>query len=96
MTFDPMIITWDMLGFIGDYCGKIQLNSDKVRQELQYQNKMGLRYWLTQQRVEVLINRYQQHVNIADIDAILKDVSVTETIISCQNINLKTTIFSVL
>ena len=28
--FDPMIITWDMLGLIGDYCGKIQLNSDKV------------------------------------------------------------------
>ena len=25
MTFDPMIITWDMLGLIGDYCGKIQL-----------------------------------------------------------------------
>ena len=23
MTFDPMIITWDMLGLIGDYCGKI-------------------------------------------------------------------------
>ena len=32
MTFDPMIITWGMLGLIGDYCGKIQLNSDKVRQ----------------------------------------------------------------
>ena len=32
MTFDPMIITWDMLGLIGDYCDKIQLNSDKVRQ----------------------------------------------------------------
>ena len=31
MNFDPMIITWDMLGLIGDYCGKIQLNSDKVR-----------------------------------------------------------------
>ena len=25
MTFDAMIITWDMLGLIGDYCGKIQL-----------------------------------------------------------------------
>ena len=23
MTFDQMIITWDMLGLIGDYCGKI-------------------------------------------------------------------------
>ena len=23
-----MIIAWDMLGLIGDYCGKIQLNSD--------------------------------------------------------------------
>ena len=32
MTFYPMIITWDMLGLIGDYCDKIQLNSDKVRQ----------------------------------------------------------------
>ena len=31
MTFDPMIITWDMLGLIGDYCGKIQLNLDEVR-----------------------------------------------------------------
>ena len=30
MTFDPMVITWDMLGLIGDYCGKIQLNSDEV------------------------------------------------------------------
>ena len=41
MTFDQMIITWDMLGLIGDYCGKIQLNSDKVRPstELHYQNK---------------------------------------------------------
>ena len=26
MTFDPMIIMWGMLGLIGDYCGKIQLN----------------------------------------------------------------------
>ena len=32
MTFDPLIVAWDMLGLIGDYCGKIQLNSDKVRQ----------------------------------------------------------------
>ena len=32
MTFDPMIVVWDMLGLIGDYYGKIQLNSDKVRQ----------------------------------------------------------------
>ena len=35
MTFDPMIITWDMLGLIGDYCGKIQLNSDSTT-ELHY------------------------------------------------------------
>ena len=42
MTFDPMIITWDMLGLIGEYCGKIQLNSDKVRQ-LHYQNKNGIK-----------------------------------------------------
>ena len=41
MTFDPMIITWDMLGLIGDYCGKIRLNSDKVRQSYHYQNKNG-------------------------------------------------------
>ena len=24
MIFDPMIITWGLLGLIGDYCGKIQ------------------------------------------------------------------------
>ena len=44
MTFDPMIITWDMLGLIGDYCGKIQLNSDKVRQSYIIKTKMRLRY----------------------------------------------------
>ena len=55
MTFDPMIITWDMLGLIGDYCGKIQLNSDKVRQSYIIKTKCGLRYWLTLQRVVVLI-----------------------------------------
>ena len=47
MTFDPMIITWDMLGLIGDYSGKIQLNSDKVRQSYIIKTKMRLRYWLT-------------------------------------------------
>ena len=47
MTFDPMIITWDTLGLIGDYCGKVQLNSDKVRQSHIIKIKMGLRYWLT-------------------------------------------------
>ena len=31
-----MIITWDMLGLIGDYCGKIQFNSDKVRQNIDF------------------------------------------------------------
>ena len=46
MTFDTMIITWDMLGLIGDYCDKIQLNLDKVRQ-LHYQNK---------NEIEILIN----------------------------------------
>ena len=45
MTFDPMIITWDMLGLIGDYCGKIQLNSDKVQLSYIIKTKMGLRYW---------------------------------------------------
>ena len=49
MTFDPMIITWDM------YCGKIQLNSDKVQQSYIIKTKMGLRYWLTLQRVVMLI-----------------------------------------
>ena len=51
MTFDPMIITLDMLGLIGDYCDKIQLNSDKVRQSYIItgiiKTKMRLRYWLT-------------------------------------------------
>ena len=68
MTFDPMIITWDMLGLIGDYCGKIQLNSDKVRQSYIIKTKiMGLRYWLTLQRVVVLTFRYRQDVNILPI-----------------------------
>ena len=43
MTFDPMIIKWDMLGLIGDSCGKIQLNSDKVRQSYIIKTEMGLR-----------------------------------------------------
>ena len=59
MTFDPMIITWDMLGLIGDYCGKIQLNSDKVQQSYIIKTKMGLRYWLTLQCVVVLTFRYR-------------------------------------
>ena len=59
MTFDPMIITWDMLGLIGDDCGKIQLISDKARQSYIIETKMGLRYWLTLQRVVVLTFRYQ-------------------------------------
>ena len=64
MTFDPMIITWDMLGLIGDYCGKIQLNSGKVRQSYIIKTKWGL----TLQRAVVLTFRYRQHVNIADIN----------------------------
>ena len=64
MTFDPMIITWGMLGLIGDYCGKIQLNSDKVRQSYIIKTKWGLAL----QRVVVLTFRYRQHVNIADIN----------------------------
>ena len=55
MTFDPMIITWGMLGLIGDYCGKIQLNSDKVRQSYTIKTKWGL----TLQRVVVLTFRYR-------------------------------------
>ena len=49
MTLDSMIITWDMLGLIGDYCAKIQLNLDKVglRQSYIIKTKMRLRYWLT-------------------------------------------------
>ena len=47
MTLDPMIITWDMLGLIGDYCGKIQLYSDNVRQNYIIKTKMRLIYWLT-------------------------------------------------
>ena len=50
MTFDAMIITWDMLGLIGDHCGMIQLNSDKVRQTYIIKTKWGL----TLQRVVVL------------------------------------------
>ena len=46
MTFDPIIITWDMLGLIGDFCGKIQLNSDKVRQSYIIKTKMRLKgHW---------------------------------------------------
>ena len=40
MTYDPMIVAWDMLGLIGDYCGKIQSNSDKVRQSYVIKTKM--------------------------------------------------------
>ena len=74
MTFDLMIITWDMFGLIDDYCGKIQLNLDKVRQSYIIKTKMGLRYWLTLQRVVVLTFHYRQHVNIADINML----SITE------------------
>ena len=61
---DPMIMTWDKLGLIGDYCGKIQSNSDKVRQSYIVKTKWGL----ILQRVVVLTFRYRQHVNIADIN----------------------------
>ena len=71
MTFDPMIITWDMLGLISDYCGKIQFNSDKVQQSYIIKTKMGLRYWLTLQRVVVLTFRYRKHVNIGNINMLL-------------------------
>ena len=64
MTFDSMIITWDMLGLIDNYCGKIQLNSDKVRQSYIIKTKWGL----TVQRVVVLPFRYRQHVCIANIN----------------------------
>ena len=64
MTFDPMIITWGMLGLIGDYCGKIQLKfGQSIRQSYIIKTKWGL----TLQRVVVLTFRYRQHVNIADI-----------------------------
>ena len=53
-----------MLGLIGNYCGKIQLNSDKVRQSYIIKTKWGL----TLQRVVVLTFRYRQHVNIVDIN----------------------------
>ena len=66
MTFDPMIITWDMLGLISDYCGKIQLNSDEVRQSYIIKTKWGL----TLQRVVELTFRYRQHVDIADINTL--------------------------
>ena len=36
MTFGPTIITWDIFDLIGDYCGKIQLNSNNVRQRQSY------------------------------------------------------------
>ena len=62
MTFDPMIITWGILGLIG--CGKIQLDSGKVRQSYIIKTKWGL----ILQRVVVLTFRYRQHVNIADIN----------------------------
>ena len=71
MTFDPMIITLCMLGLIGDYCSKIQLNSDKVRQSYIIKTKWGL----TPQRVVVLTFRYRQHINIADINML----SITES-----------------
>ena len=64
MTFELMIITWDMFGLIGDYCGKIQLNSDKVRQSYIIKTKWGL----TLQRIVVLTSCYRQHVNIADFN----------------------------
>ena len=34
-------------GLIGDYCGKIQLNSDNVQQSYIIKTKMRLIYWLT-------------------------------------------------
>ena len=51
MTFDPMIITRDMLGLIGDYCGKIQLNSDKVRQSYIIKKKKKKK-----REIKILIN----------------------------------------
>ena len=53
-----------MLGLIGDYCGKIQLHSEKVRQSYIIKTK----WRLTLQRVVVLTFRYRQHVHIADIN----------------------------
>ena len=47
MTFDPMIITWDMLGLIGEYCGKIQLNLDKVRQSYIIRDIIKTKWGLT-------------------------------------------------
>ena len=37
MTFDPMIVAWDMLGLIGDYCDKMKFGQSTT--ELHYQNK---------------------------------------------------------
>ena len=56
-----------MLGLIGDYCGKIQLNLHKVRQSYIVKTKWGL----TLQRVVALTFRYRQHVNIVNINMIL-------------------------
>ena len=59
MTFDPMINTWDMLGLIRNYCGKIQFNSDKVRQSYIY-NKTGIKILInTSTRCIVLTFRYR-------------------------------------
>ena len=75
MTFDPMIIKWHMLVLIGDLCGKIQLKSDQVLQSYIIKTIMGLGYWLTLQRVEVLVNHYQQHVNIGNINMLLVTIN---------------------
>ena len=68
-----------MLGLIGDYCGKIQLNSDKVRQRYIIKTKWGL----TLQRVVVLTFRYRQHVNIAEFILALRNF------ISCSIVSSK-------
>ena len=83
MTFDPMIITWDMLGLIGDFCGKIQLNSDKVRQSYIIKTK----WELILQRVVVLTFRYGQHVNIADINMLSITKSWHYNPLKCQSIS---------
>ena len=86
MAFDPMIITWDMLGLIGDYCGKIQLNSDKVRQSYVIKTKMGLRYWLTLQRVEnciIVLNNYYYSLGI--FTTILMKINPCLTKADCCN-----------
>ena len=71
MTFDPMIITRGMLGLIGNYCGKIQLTSDKVydRATLSKQNHRGIN---TTTRC-----RYRQHVNIANINCFMDNEKLT-------------------